>query len=65
MTKASTIYPIEPPQCSAQREGKYANDGPLTDKQCSFRARYEIDGHKLCLQHAQVAALAILLMKEN
>lgn len=63
-SRATALYPLNLPQCAAQREAKYANDTPGTDKRCTWSARYEIDGHSFCSKHAGVAALQILLGAE-
>ena len=51
--------------CSALRLGKYANDRPDTDKQCTRRARFRVDGRLYCLRHAEIAALNILLKETD
>lgn len=60
MAVATEIKAPEFP-CEARREAKYYNDTPETDKQCSRRARYVVDGQKLCLRHAEIRALQILM----
>ncbi|MEL6411967.1 MAG: hypothetical protein AAFQ38_16370 [Pseudomonadota bacterium] len=47
------------PRCEAQRSHRYCGtwEAAHPDKTCSLRARYEIDGVKLCARHAGEVAL--------
>jgi len=52
------------PRCATQRKSIYYNDKPSTDKQCTLKARYIINGKPLCSRHAGIAAIEILLQQE-
>lgn len=51
----------ELPQCEAVRDSRYYCDPGPGPYQCRHRARFTIDGKKLCRKHAGVMALNILL----
>lgn len=55
------------PQCEAERTTRYYSDVRDGTKnfQCSQRARYDIDGKKLCPRHAGEVALAHLLKEST
>lgn len=53
--------PLAVEMCEATRRAHYNNDTPHTDRMCKNRARYDINGKKLCKQHAGPAALDLLL----
>lgn len=61
--KAARVIPRvwDLPQCGATRTNNYANDEPSTDRRCKRHAKIELDGRFLCLRHAEVCALQILL----
>lgn len=50
-------------QCEAQREGRYLNDTPETNKRCAHSAKFVVDGKRLCQRHAGQAALRYLMGK--
>jgi len=52
-------------QCEAQRAYKSFSDFKTPDRRCTHFSAYEVDGKKLCTQHAGVAALKILLERET
>lgn len=53
--------PVRVEMCEGLRRNTYSNDAPHASRACKNRARYEIDGKKLCSKHAGPAALELLL----
>lgn len=62
-TIAKSLWPDQDSigQCEAQREGRYLNDTPETDKRCAHSVKFDVDGKRLCARHAAQAALRVLL----
>lgn len=68
--KSQTRTVRDLPQCEAERVTRYYSDkwNPQEKQpnfQCSQRARYDIDGRKLCPRHAGEVALAHMLKERT
>lgn len=58
ISKSKTIDVKSLPRCEADRVTRYRNDYGRADFRCEMRARYDIDGVKMCPRHAGEVALA-------
>lgn len=59
------LEPEPNPQCQAVRTGSYISDTDTTNKQCRHVSRYNIEGHWLCVKHAQQKALELYLENQK
>lgn len=48
-------------RCQGVRTSKYYNDNLYSDFQCTRSARFEVNGVRYCLRHAEIEALRTLL----
>lgn len=68
-TKA--LFHVEPiprpstPRCEAIRTERYYSDTLGTDKRCTFKSRYVIDGKYFCSRHAGAVALKKLIEMDS